>query len=115
MSQAAWITGGGGNTPATFTFTTVTNGQSPFTATNMSQFISVDPTASGNTTTTITLPSNPTLYTIYTIKDRTGVSSTNHILVTAGGKTIDGQTTYTIAGNYGAINLLYDGTAYEVW
>lgn len=112
MSQIIVPSSGGINPPGT-TYTPVVSPGA--TITPVTQFISVDPTAAGNTTTTITLPSAPPNFTEYVIKDRTGKASTNNILVTAGGKTIDGQTTYTMAGNYDAISLLYNGSNYEVF
>ena len=66
---------------------------------------------------TISLPNSATLYQEFIIKDRTGNASGKNISVTTvgGGVTIDGQTTYTIAANYTSIQLLWNGTSYEVF
>lgn len=49
------------------------------------------------------------------IKDISGNASINNIsVIVSGGATIDGQTTYKIAGNYGAICVVFGGTNYEV-
>jgi hypothetical protein len=90
---------------------------SPYTVTTTDEYISCDTTAATPGTITILLPNMPTTYREFTIKDRTGGASANNIFVTTvgGSVTIDGQTTYTIAGNYAAINLLFNGTSYEVY
>lgn len=97
-----------------FHYVTVNNAASPYTATTIDYFISCDPTAG---TITIKLPNAPTQFRQFVIKDRTGKASTNNISVTTVGGvvTIDGQTTYTMAGNFDAINLLFNGTSYEVY
>jgi hypothetical protein len=67
---------------------------------------------------TVQLPNAPAkLYQLYVIKDRTASASANHITVTTVGGVvnIDGSATYTISSNYGAINLLWNGTSYEVF
>ena len=52
----------------------------------------------------------PHLYRRFIIKDRTGTDSTNNVSVTTvgGTVTIDGQTTYTMAGNFDSIELLME-------
>ena len=103
-----------------FAYTNVThNGTnpSPYTVSTTDFYLSADTTALTAGTITIKLPNVPTNFREFVIKDRTGAASTNNISVTTvgGSVTIDGQTTYTIAGNYGAINLLFNGTSYEVY
>jgi hypothetical protein len=61
---------------------------------------------------TITLPSNPTLGTTITVVDN-GNAGTNHITITpgSGGALINGvSASVTIAGNYGGMTLVWDGT-----
>jgi hypothetical protein len=97
-----------------FNYVSVNHAASPYTATATDYFISCDPTAG---VITIKLPNAPTQFRQFVIKDRTGQASTNNISVTTAGGivTIDGQTTYTMAGNFDAINLLFNGTSYEVY
>lgn len=97
-----------------FIYTQINHASSPYTVLATDYYISADPTAG---TISILLPNAPTLYRRFVIKDRTGTASTNNISVTTvgGSVTIDGQTTYTIAGNYAAIELLWNGTTYEVY
>ena len=101
-------------TPAAFGYVTVNHATSPYTVTLTDQFISCDPTAG---TITINLPNAPLTFREIIIKDRTGQASVNNISVTTlgGAVTIDGQTTYTLAGNFGSIQLLFNGTSYEVF
>jgi hypothetical protein len=66
---------------------------------------------------TIKLPNAPTTNRLFIIKDFSGNASADHISVTTvgGTVTIDGQTTYTIASNYASIQVLFNGTSYEVY
>jgi hypothetical protein len=97
-----------------FAYKQINHASSPYTVLATDDYISADPTAG---TITILLPNAPTLYRQFIIKDRTGKASTNNISITTVGGvvTIDGQTTYTLAGNYGAVQLLWNGTSYEVY
>jgi hypothetical protein len=74
-----------------------------------SQSIVVD---TGSQAITITLPSSPTLGTTITVVDN-GNAGTNHITITpgSGGALINGvNASVTIAGNYGGMTLVWDGT-----
>jgi hypothetical protein len=95
-------------------YSTVTHGTSPYVVLNTDYYISCDPTGG---TITISCPNAPTTNRLLIIKDRTGQAAVNNISITTGGGavTIDGQTTYKITSNYGAINLLFNGTSYEVF
>lgn len=99
---------------AIFAYTTVNHSQSPYTVLSTDDYISVDPSAG---VVTITLPNAPTTFRTLIIKDRTGAASTNNISITTvgGTVTIDGQTTFKLVGNYGAIQLLFNGTSYEIF
>jgi len=81
------------------------------------EYISCDSTSNTITLKFPNAPSVPPNYEIYTVKDRTGKASKNNIFITTvgGAVTIDGQTTYTIDSNYAAVNLIFNGTTYEVW
>jgi hypothetical protein len=95
-------------------YTTVNNAASPYTSIATDYYISCDPSAG---TITLNIPNSPTIYRLFIIKDRTGHASANNISITTpgGSVTIDGQTTYKIASNYGSVYLLYNGTSYEVF
>jgi hypothetical protein len=90
---------------------------SPYTVSATDYYISCDTTSSSAGSITINLPNAPTTYRQFTIKDRTGGASTNNITITTVGGvvTIDGATSYIMAGNFHAVNLLFNGTSYEVY
>jgi len=93
--------------------TYVQPGAYPYTALSTDYFISVD-SASART---INLPNAPTTGKSYVIKDRIGSAAANNItLTTVGGVvTIDGATSKLIASNYGSLNVVFNGTSYEVY
>ncbi len=67
---------------------------------------------------TIQLPNAPTvLYDRYVVKDRTGFADTNNITVTTPGGivTIDGQTAYIFDEEYESIEVIWNGTTYEIF
>lgn len=96
-------------------YTSVDFVMSPYTVLPIDDYISVDCSAGP---VTLLFPNSPTLYETWTVKDRFGYASTNNISITTVGGTVlfeDYQTTYTINSNYGAVNLIWNGTFYEVW
>jgi hypothetical protein len=101
-------------TPTAFNYVQINHASSPYTATATDYYISCDPSAG---TISVLLPNAPTQFRQFIIKDRTGNASLNHISVTTvgGAVTIDGLTIYTLAGNFGSIQLLFNGTSYEVF
>jgi len=86
---------------------------SPYAVLPTDYFLSV------NTTIPITvqLPNAPATGRIFTVKDATGNSQVNNISVTTvgGTVTIDGTTTYLIGTNYESIQLIFNGTSYEIF
>jgi hypothetical protein len=88
-------------------------GAYPYTALDTNYYISVDTSAAR----TINLPNAPTTGKSYVIKDRVGTASTNNITVTTvgGAVLIDGVTSRTIQSNYGSINVVFNGTSYEIY
>lgn len=66
---------------------------------------------------TIQLPNSPTLYDTFVVKDRTGNALTNNITVTTVGGVvlIDGSTSYIFDENYESIEVLFNGTSYEIF
>jgi hypothetical protein len=95
-------------------YTNVLFAASPYTALATDYYISC--TSSGGAIT-IKLPNAPTTNRLFIIKDLSGNASADNISVTTvgGSVTIDGQTTYKIAANYGAINLIFNGSNYEIF
>lgn len=77
-------------------------------------FISCDSTGG---VITIQLPNAPTQYDTFVIKDRTGTADTNNITVTTvgGAVLIDGSTSYIFDEEYESIEVLFNGTSYEIW
>lgn len=67
---------------------------------------------------TIQLPNAASLVgQTYVIKDRTGNAAANNITVTTVGGVIniDGATSQTISTNYGSMQVLWNGTSYEIY
>jgi hypothetical protein len=93
--------------------TYVQPGAYPYTVLSTDYYIAVD----SSVARTINLPNAPTSHKSYVIKDRVGSAGTNNITVTTpgGAVTIDGATTFTINSNFGSINVIFNGTSYEVF
>lgn len=120
------ITAGAGigiaNGPGTITISntggsalTYTNvNTTPYVVLPADQYLGVD--CSGGVIT-IQLPNAPSTGRVFVIKDRTGSAATNNITVTTVGGvvTIDGATTRLMILNYGSLNLIFDGTTYQVY
>ena len=92
----------------------IAHSDSIYTVVAADYYISCDSTAG---VIVIDLPNAPTTNRLFVIKDRTGQSATNSITVTTvgGAVNIDGATSYTINTNFEAIQLLFNGTSYEVF
>ena len=93
-----------------YTFINVT----PYIVLGTDQYLGVD-TSGG--AITIELPNAPATGTFYIIKDRAGTSLANPITVTTVGGVvnIDGATTYVMASAYQSIEVMFNGTFYEVF
>ena len=59
---------------------------------------------------TVTLPASPTTGQAYKIKDSGGDALSNNITISGNGNNIDDATSATINTDYGAIEVVYDGT-----
>ena len=97
-----------------FAITSVNHAASPYTVLAADQYLSVD---SSGGTVTILLPNAPSTGRVLYIKDAKGASATNNITVTTvgGAVTIDGQTSQIMKSSYISINLIFDGTSYEIF
>lgn len=89
-------------------------GPTTYAVTSTDYFISCDSTLGA---ITIQLPNSPTQYDTFVVKDRTGTSETNNITVTTVGGVIliDGSTTYVFDEEYESIEVLWNGTSYEIF
>lgn len=95
-------------TPGLVPVTIVTT--TPFTATLTDYFLGVDVAGAAS----VVLPSSP-LGTIFIVKDIDGDASTNPITVIPTGATlIDGAASATINVPYGAIQLVFNGTEWNI-
>ena len=88
-------------------------GAYPYAPTSTDYFISVDTSVAR----TINLPNAPTTGKSYVIKDRTGNAAVNNISVTTvgGAVLIDGLATQTMLDNYESMEVIFNGTSYEIF
>ncbi len=87
-----------------------TPGAYPYTTLNTDYVILVDSSAAR----TIIPLSSPTTGQMYRIKDNVGSAATNNITITPSGKNVDGTTSVIINANYGSIDIVYNGTQWNV-
>ena len=94
--------------------TNITSASSPYTVLSTDQYISVD---SSGGAVTVRCPNTTTTGRVIIIKDRLGNAATNNITVTTPGGTVtfDGSTSYVINVNRQSINVIFNGTNYEVF
>jgi hypothetical protein len=95
-------------------YTNVNFAASPYTVLATDQYISVD-TSGG--AITLRFPNAPTSNREWVVKDRTGNAGINNITITTVGGAVlfDGSTSYVINANYGSVQLIFNGTSYEVF
>ena len=93
--------------------TYVQPGAYPYAPLSTDYFISVD----SSVARTITLPNAPTTGKSYVIKDRTGNAAAANISVTTvgGAVLIDGLATQTMLDNYESMEVIFNGTSYEIF
>lgn len=122
----ATITAGTGITvtPTANTITIASNGTTTLTVTAVSttpyvvlttdQYLAVN---SSGGIRQINLPNAPATGRVYIIKDSTGSAQTNNITVTTvgGAVLIDGATTFVMNTQYESVNVIFTGSAYEVY
>lgn len=103
-----------GNNSPFYTYTLVTDADSPYTVLSNDYYLSVDSTAGS---VTMLLPDASSTGRNFIIKDKAGTSATNNITITtvSGTTLIDGATSLTMQTNYQSINLIFDGASYEVF
>lgn len=114
------VVGNPGTSTLTISTTGVTNltytsvSSSPYVVLTTDEFISVD--CSGGAIT-VQLPNASTLGQVFAIKDRTGSAASNNITVTTvgGAVLIDGATTFVMNSAYESIEVIGNGSSYEVF
>lgn len=87
-----------------------TPGAYPYTTLNTDYVILVDTSAAR----TITPLGSPTTGQMYRIKDNTGSAALNNITITPSGKNIDGAASKVINSNYGSVDIVYNGTQWNL-
>lgn len=89
-------------------------GMSPYSVLSSDYFISVD-TSGG--AVTILFPNTTTPFLSWVVKDRTGNAAANNITITTPGAidTFNGAVTKVISTNFGFVQILYNGTNYELF
>jgi hypothetical protein len=91
--------------------TSITSGDSPYTATTADRLIAAN-TSGG--AITVNLVGSPTAGRMFFIKDVSGNAGTNNITVSGNGNNIDGSASYTLATNYAAITVVYTGSQWSI-
>jgi hypothetical protein len=109
---AGTITIAAGAGSETVEYTGVTT--SPYVVAATDYFLGVNSTAGA---IQINLPNAPATGRTFAVKDAFGQSATHNITVTTVGGVvdIDGATSYVMSTNYEAIQLIFNGTFYEVY
>ncbi len=87
-----------------------TPGAYPYTTLTSDFVILVDSSAAR----TIVPLGSPTTGQMYRIKDNVGSAALNNITITPSGKNIDGSASVLIQNNYGSIDIVYNGTQWNV-
>ena len=87
---------------------------SPYVVTGLDSYIAVD---TSTIAITLQFPNTALVGRTFTVKDFTGDASVHNITVTTVGGVvlIDGATTFTINNDYQSIQLLFDGTGYQIF
>ncbi len=113
--SASILTSAAGDT-VTINFTPFirTVNTTPYVVVNIDFFLAVD--ASGGPIT-IHMPNTTTTGRMFVVKDYLGQANLNNIIITTPGGValFDGFTAYTINVQYGSVNLIFDGTNYQLW
>lgn len=114
------LTSNGAGTPSFLPGASVLNmtlvTTTPYVVTATDQYLAVNTFLAGGPVT-IQLPNAPATGRTFVIKDRPGFSASNNITVTTvgGAVAIDGTTTKVIQNSFQAINVIFNGTSYEIY
>ena len=102
--------------PTSASIVPVTNvifSMSPYTVLSSDYMLTVDVTSGA---VTVKLPNAPPTGTVYVICDKVGLASTKNITVTTvgGSVTINGMTSILLVANYESIEVVFNGSNYQV-
>lgn len=94
------------------TYTAVST--SPYVVLSTDSYIGVNSSGGART---IQLPNAPATGKVYIVKDSAGSSVSNNITITTvgGSVTIDGATTFVMNSAYQAVQVIFNGTSYEIF
>ncbi len=103
-----------GSGTVTYTVTLLDDTDSPYTILTTDQYLSCD--VSGGTLT-VDLPDAPATGRVFSVKDSGGDAVSNNITVTTdgGAVTIDGATTFVMNSAYESVDVIFNGTSYEIF
>lgn len=103
-----------GTSETIFTVTALTDTDSPYTVLSTDFYLTCNVSAG---VLTIDLPDAPATGRVFIVKDTGGDAASNNITITTVGAviTIDGSTTFVMNTAYEAVELLFNGTSYEVF
>jgi hypothetical protein len=97
---------------ALLAYTAVSSG--PYTVLSTDYYLGVTVSSTG---ISILLPNAPSTGRSYVVKDTAGGAATHNITVTTvgGSVNIDGSTSFVMNTNYESVELIFNGTAYEIF
>jgi hypothetical protein len=97
-----------------YAYTGIVFADSPYTVLSTDYYISADVTGGA---ITVRLPNAPTTGRVFVVKDKVGLAATNNITVTTvgGAVNIDGATSFVMNTAYESIQLIFNGSTYEVY
>ncbi len=87
-----------------------TPGAYPYTTIPQDNLILVDTSSARS----IVPLASPTTGQVHRIKDNVGSAAANNITITPSGKNIDGAASYVINTNYGSVDIIYNGTQWNI-
>lgn len=95
-------------------YTAVNHAASPYTVLSTDYYIACDVTAG---VITLLFPNAPTANRIFVVKDKVGLSAASNITITTVGGAVlfDGAASRVVNTNYASLQLLFNGTSYEVY
>ena len=95
-------------------YTAVAFGASPYVVLSTDYYIGADVTGGA---ITLRLPNAPTTGRVFVVKDVVGLAATNNITVTTvgGAVNIDGATSFVMNTAYESVQLIFNGSTYEVF
>lgn len=114
LSASGTVSGVGLTSTGPIVFEYVSSAVTPYVVATTDYYISIDSSGGAKQ---VNLPNAPTTNRMFVIKDLTGSAGSNHITVTTvgGAVNIDGAFTYLMNIAYQSVQLVFNGTTYEVF